>query len=83
MISIKLFAYLAEIVDLDEIKVEIAETEVTPVVIKAQVAAAYPVLKDYLKTVRFAVDQVFVEDDLVINVQGHHEYALIPPVSGG
>lgn len=83
MISIKLFAYLAEIVDRAEIQIEVPAPVITPEDIKAQVAKAYPAIADYMKTVRFAVDQVFVSDDLNINTTQTHEYALIPPVSGG
>lgn len=83
MISIKLFAYLAEMVDAQEIRIDLPQNEVTPVLIKAEVAKKYPIIADNLKTVRFALDQVFVADDLKINVHETHEYALIPPVSGG
>ncbi len=83
MIKIKLFAYLQEMVDANEIEVAVANDTPTTADLKQAVAGAYPVVAAYLPPVRLAVDEAFVGEEAVLDITETHEYALIPPVSGG
>ena len=49
--------------------------------LRQQLARSYPDLSNALSAIRFAVNEMFAEDDTVL--QHDDEVALIPPVSGG
>lgn len=83
MTPVKLFAYLQEMADTETVNLNFDQQNTTPAEIKAKVAAAFPVIADYLTPVRVAVDQVFTADNEKINLGDVREIALIPPVSGG
>ncbi|MCD2255663.1 MoaD/ThiS family protein [Lactobacillus sp. CC-MHH1034] len=83
MLQIKLFAYLQEMLAADEISVAVTEKTLTAAQIKQLIAQAYPKIASYLPNTRLAVDQVFINDAQTIDLTARHEFALIPPVSGG
>jgi len=78
--KVKLVAYgiAKDILDGKHLDFELSGESIAD--LKLQLFSAYPKL-DELKSIRFAVNDTYVEEDLV--VKENDEIILIPPVSGG
>jgi molybdopterin converting factor subunit 1 len=79
-ISVKLFAVARDRVGASEVDVEVASPG-TVRALRGALIEQYPVLRDIVPHVRFAVDSEYAADSAAISLQS--EVAVIPPVSGG
>ena len=79
-IKLKLFAVARERVGASAIDVEVASPG-TVRALRGALVEQYPVLRDVVPHVRFAVDSEYAGDSKAISPQS--EVAVIPPVSGG
>lgn len=80
-IRLRLFALCRERVGADHLDLELPTVNPTVSELLRAVRDVAPELEEVLPAVRVAVNQRFVEDDVVIDASD--ELALIPPVSGG
>jgi molybdopterin converting factor subunit 1 len=74
------FAGLRELVGADTEQVDLPEG-LTVASLRERLVGVHPALAGRLGGVRFAVDEVFVDEDAVVHPGAR--VALIPPVSGG
>lgn len=79
-VTVKLFAFLGERLG-PAVEIDVPKS-VTQAVLKDAVLELDPALEATLANSRVAVDQEFVNED-VLQLSETSEVALIPPVSGG
>ncbi|QJD95597.1 molybdopterin converting factor subunit 1 [Mucilaginibacter robiniae] len=78
--EILLFGITREIVGQSKLTLPASENITTVKALKNWLGNQYPAIQG-LTSLAVAVDNEYVQDDDVLS--GHHEIALIPPVSGG
>lgn len=78
-VNILLFGIAKDIVGSNKLKLLISEGGAVQE-LKNRLTEEYPGLLD-LKSIAFAVNEEYVQDDYVLNV--NDEIVIIPPVSGG
>jgi molybdopterin converting factor subunit 1 len=79
-VCVKLFAVARQRVGRDVVELDVPG-DATILALRGALAENYPVLKDVLPHVRFAVNSEYAADGQLIPAAA--EVALIPPVSGG
>lgn len=79
-VTVKLFAFLGERLD-PAVEIDVPKS-VTQAALKDAVLELDPALEATLANSRVAVDQEFINED-VLQLSEASEVALIPPVSGG
>jgi molybdopterin converting factor subunit 1 len=79
-IGVRLFAVARERVGASSIDVEVT-VPTTVRALRGALVEQYPVLRDVVPHVRFAVDSEYAAESKAISPQS--EVAVIPPVSGG
>lgn len=80
MITILLFASVADAVGSRRVEIEAAEGD-TVATVRDRLVAQYPGLKPYVENLMYAVDETYA--DAGTPVAEGATLALIPPVSGG
>lgn len=82
-LRIMLFAGAKDAAGTDQLAIEV-QLPMTIHALKRSISAVHPNLDHILKFSRMAVGCAFVDDQYVIeNHSLEHDFALIPPVSGG
>lgn len=79
-VSLHLYAGLRELLGARDLDFDVNDGA-TVADLQAQLAATYPAVQPFLKTLAFAIDDEFVDSDERIHEGA--DIALIPPVSGG